>query len=86
MARAGGGVINWEIGIDIYTLIFIKWITYKNLLYKKKISMKIISRISGKLINCSALSRRLTGIPVSQTVITEEDLRTSDSEKNRVKK
>ena len=34
---AGGGsvVINWEIGIDIYTLICIKWITNKNLLYKK---------------------------------------------------
>ena len=31
----GGGVMNWEIGIDIYTLIGIKWITNKNLLYKK---------------------------------------------------
>ena len=31
----GGGVMNWEIGIDIYTLICIKWITNKNLLYKK---------------------------------------------------
>ena len=30
----GGGVMNWEIGIDIYTLICIKWITNKNLLYK----------------------------------------------------
>ena len=30
-----GGVMNWEIGIDIYTLICIKWITNKNLLYKK---------------------------------------------------
>ena len=28
-------VMNWEIGIDIYTLICIKWITNKNLLYKK---------------------------------------------------
>ena len=35
--RKGGkqGGINWEIGIDIYTLICIKWITNKNLLYKK---------------------------------------------------
>ena len=32
---AGGGVMNLEIGIDIYTLICIKWITKKNLLYKK---------------------------------------------------
>ena len=31
----GGGGMNWEIGIDIYTLICIKWITSKNLLYKK---------------------------------------------------
>ena len=29
------GVMNWEIEIDIYTLICIKWITNKNLLYKK---------------------------------------------------
>ena len=27
--------MNWEIGIDIYTLICIKWIPNKNLLYKK---------------------------------------------------
>ena len=27
--------MNWEIGIDIYTVICIKWITNKNLLYKK---------------------------------------------------
>ena len=31
---AGGGM-NWEIGIDMYTLICIKWITNKNLLNKK---------------------------------------------------
>ena len=31
----GGGVMNWEIGIDIYTLMCIKWVTIKNLLYKK---------------------------------------------------
>ena len=30
---AGDGGMNWEIGIDIYTLIYIKWITNKNLLY-----------------------------------------------------
>ena len=28
--------MNWEIGIGIYTLICIKWITNKDLLYKKK--------------------------------------------------
>ena len=28
-------VMNWEIGIDMYTLMCIKWMTNKNLLYKK---------------------------------------------------
>ena len=32
-----GGVTNWEIGIDMYTLMCIKWMTNKNLQYKKKI-------------------------------------------------
>ena len=32
--------MNWEIGIDIYTLTCIKWITNKNLLYKKIIFKK----------------------------------------------
>ena len=31
----GGGGMNWEIGIDIYTLTCIKQITNKNLLYNK---------------------------------------------------
>ena len=31
----GGSGMNWEIGIDIYTLICIKQVTNKNLLYKK---------------------------------------------------
>ena len=30
----GGGVMNWAIGIDMYTLMCIKWMTNKNLLYK----------------------------------------------------
>ena len=28
-----GGGINWEIGIDIYILLYIKWIINKDLLY-----------------------------------------------------
>ena len=31
----GGRVMNWAIGIDMYTLMCIKWMTNKNLLYKK---------------------------------------------------
>ena len=32
-----GGVMNWVLGIDMYTLMCIKLMTNKNLLYKKKI-------------------------------------------------
>ena len=35
----GGGGMNWEIGIDMYTLMCIKQITNKNVLYKKKIKL-----------------------------------------------
>ena len=31
----GGGVMNWAIEIDMYTLMCIRWMTNKNLLYKK---------------------------------------------------
>ena len=34
--RGAGGVMNWEIGIDMYTLMCIKLMTNKNLLCKKK--------------------------------------------------
>ena len=40
--QGGGDGMNWEIGIDMYTLIRIKWITNKNLLYKKSIKEKNI--------------------------------------------
>ena len=33
VTRGWGGGISWEIGIDIYTLLYIKYITNKNLLY-----------------------------------------------------
>ena len=38
----GGGRMNWEIGIDICTLICIKWVSTKNLCIKKinKITFK----------------------------------------------
>ena len=32
-----GGVLNWVIGIDMYTLMCIKLMTNKNLLYKNRI-------------------------------------------------
>ena len=33
----GGGVMNWAIGIDMYTLMCIKLMTNKNLLFKKNV-------------------------------------------------
>ena len=41
----GGGVMNWEIGIDMYTLMCIKWMTNKNLQYKKIKFKKKVSAI-----------------------------------------
>ena len=47
----GGGVMNWEIGIDIYALICIKWITSKNLLYRKnKLKKKLIASRRAKTV------------------------------------
>ena len=45
-SESRGGGMNWEIGIDIYTLICIKQITNKNLLYKK---IKLKKKRSGNL-------------------------------------
>ena len=46
----GGSGMNWEIAIDIYTLICIKWITNETMLYKKiqKIKFKKIKKKSKK--------------------------------------
>ena len=35
-----GGVLNWEIGIDMYTLMCIKLMTNQNLQYKNKQTKK----------------------------------------------
>ena len=53
----GGGLMNWEIGIDIYTLICIKWITNKNLLYKKinKIKTKFVKKRSDSSLELVSL-------------------------------
>ena len=37
-----GGVLNWAIGIDMYTLMCIKLMTNKNLQYKKKQTKQLI--------------------------------------------
>ena len=63
--RGGGGGRNWEIGIDIYTLICIKWITNKNVLYKKinKIKFKknnivVVSTASSRVANQTDLNTK----------------------------
>ena len=36
----GGGGMNWEIGIDMYTLMCIKWMTIKNKNLKKNLKKR----------------------------------------------
>ena len=54
---AGGGVMNWAIGIDMYTLMCIKWMTNKNLLYKKinKIKFKKIKLVTNPMYRTISL-------------------------------
>ena len=46
-----GGVMNWEIGIDRYTLMCIKLMTNKNLLYKKMNKIKFKNQKKPQTIN-----------------------------------
>ena len=48
--------MNWEIGIDMYTLIRIKWITNKNLLYTKINKIKF-QKFKKKKKLCSLLEQ-----------------------------
>ena len=49
----GGGGMNWDIGIDMYTLICIKQITNKNLLYKKINKIKFKNSKKQKILKVS---------------------------------
>ena len=49
----GGGVMNWAIGIDMYTLMCIKWMTNKNLLYKKINKIKFKKKCLLSLVTSS---------------------------------
>ena len=50
--RGHGGVLSWAIGIDMYTLMCIKLMTNKNLLYKKinKIKFKNSKKKNGLFV------------------------------------
>ena len=47
----GGGVMNWAIGNDMYTLMCIKLMTNKNLLYKKNVIKCILLERSKKILH-----------------------------------
>ena len=51
----GGGVTNWAIGIDMYTLMCIKLMTNKNLLYKKINKIKFKNSKKKEWINNKVL-------------------------------
>ena len=51
----GGGVMNWEIGIDMYTLMCVKLMTNTNLLYKKIYKIKF-KNSKKKTLQCLPIS------------------------------
>ena len=65
LGGAGGGVMNWAIGIDMYTLMSIKLMTNKDLLYKKinKIKFK-------KKKDCKGLQEVILSITLRQLCCT----------------
>ena len=85
---AGGGcgaVMNWEIGIDIYTLMCIKLMSNKNMLYKKinKIKLKNKKKCQnlwyagkafprGKFVMINAYSKKQKKISNKQPEFTPE--------------
>ena len=52
----GGGVLNWAIGIDMYTLMCMKRMTNKNLLYKK------INKIKFKNFKKNVTYKQISGL------------------------
>ena len=48
----GGAVMNCEIGIDMYTLMCIKWMTNKNLLYKNLNKIKFKKTKKKMILGC----------------------------------
>ena len=58
MRRGGDGVVlNWAIGIDMYTLMYIKLMTNKNLLYKKINKIKLKKKKSFRIICALTLTQ-----------------------------
>ena len=51
-------VMNWAIGIDIYTLICMKWITITNLLYKKINKIQKIQKIKKRVAGLFGMRKK----------------------------
>ena len=62
----GGGGMNWEIGIDIHTLICIKWITNKNLLYKNINKIKFKNSKKNTILGLMATSLHIPSPVLNQ--------------------
>ena len=73
----GGGGINWEIGTDIYTLLYIKWISNKDLLYSPGNSTQYSvmaymgkgSKKRGDICICICITDWLCCIPETNTTL-----------------
>ena len=64
--------MNWEIGIDIYTLICIKWITNKNLLYKKINKIKLKTKTNKQKEWTQSVTIFVSHVNIHQRVSTME--------------
>ena len=60
----GGGVMNWVIGIDMYTLMCIKLMTIKNLLYEKINKIKFFLKMTHTHTQKEVTGWELLGSPV----------------------
>ena len=57
----GGGVMNWAIGIDMYTLMCIKLMTNKNLLYKKNFFLNKTNKKNPAILHNLSVHRQMHG-------------------------
>ena len=83
VAWGGGGVMNWEIGIDIYTVICIKWITNKNLFCKKNKTKFLKKKTSNKMAISTCLS--IITLNVKGLNLQSKDIRWRRGLKNKTR-
>ena len=66
VGRGGHELGDWEIGIDMYTLICIKWITNKNLLYKNINKIKFKNSKKNTILGLMATSLHIPSPVLNQ--------------------